>query len=85
MEGSLVCFECGKELSALPTYLGSLRQVRIRCAECALRAQLARPIPIMNLESGERKQTTISRPRTRPKGELSPEAFDRLFGVTHAI
>jgi hypothetical protein len=77
------CFECGKEMSALPGYLSAMGDIKVRCAECTERYQASKPVIPLELVSKEKKQITLHKPRPRRKG-LSDEALDAVIGLPRA-
>lgn len=83
MSAHLKCFECGREVPALPGYFTHMGDIKIRCTECADRAQAARPIVPLELVSPEKRQITLHKPRPRRPG-LSDEALDALIGLPRA-
>lgn len=83
MSAQLKCFECGRELPALPRYLSSMGDIKVRCSVCAEKAQALRPMIPLELVSTERKQITVHKPRPRRPG-LSEEALDALIGLPRA-
>ena len=83
MDARMKCFECGKDLPAMPGYLSRMGDVKVRCAECTERYQAARPVVPLELVSTEKKQLTLHKPRPRRKG-LSDEALDAVIGLPRA-
>ena len=80
MTTQVFCFECGRVLNGEPGYLGTLKGVKMRCTACANRRQTAHAIIPLDLMSGDRKQISLTKPRPRRSGEVSPELLDRLLG-----
>ena len=83
MSARLRCFECGRELPAMPGYMTRLGDIRVRCSECSEKAQAARPQISLEIVSNEKKQITLHKPRPRKPG-LSDEALDALIGLPRA-
>lgn len=83
MDARIKCFECGKQLPALPGYLQTIGAMKVRCNECAERQQASRPVVPLELVSTEKKQITLHKPRPRRPG-LSDEALDALIGLPRA-
>jgi hypothetical protein len=83
MSAQLRCFECGRELPALPGYLSRMGDVKVRCLVCAEKAQAMRPVIPLEMVSTEKKQITLHKPRPRHSG-LSEEALDALIGLPRA-
>ncbi|HOC32335.1 MAG: hypothetical protein GYA63_05060 [Armatimonadetes bacterium] len=53
----------------------------MRCTVCANRRQTAHAIIPLDVISGDRKQISLTKPRPRRSGEVSPELLDRLLGA----
>lgn len=84
MEAHLRCFECGRDLSAMPAYLGSLPGMRIRCSDCAEKAQEARPVLPMELTSPASKQLTLQKPHVRRPKEVTDDVHNQIQGLPSA-
>ena len=83
MSAQLRCFECGRELPALPGYLSRMGDIKVRCLVCAEKAQALRPLIPLEVISPEKKQIALHKPRPRRVG-LSDEALDALIGLPRA-
>lgn len=84
MDARMKCFECGKDMPAMPGYLSRMGDVKMRCAECTERYQAARPVVPLELVSTEKKQLTLHKPRPRRNKGLSDEALDAVIGLPRA-
>ena len=82
MDARMKCFECGKELPAVPEYL-QLGGIKMRCNDCADRHQASRPVIPLELVSPEKKQISLHRPRPRRPG-ISDEVLDAVIGLPRA-
>jgi hypothetical protein len=83
MNARLRCFECGRDLPALPGYMTRMGDIKVRCSVCADKAQAARPVIPLEIVSTEKKQITLNKPRPRRPG-LSDEALDAVIGLPRA-
>ena len=81
MNAQVVWFECGRVFCVQPAYLETLKGVKMRCTVCANRRQTAHAIIPLDVISGDRKQISLTKPRPRRSGEVSPELLDRLLGA----
>jgi DNA-directed RNA polymerase subunit RPC12/RpoP len=82
--GKFRCFECGKDLGAMPSYLGTMPGMKMRCQECAERSLVERPPVTLETLKEARTQMTISRQRVRKPKELSEEFYKKLVGLQRA-
>jgi hypothetical protein len=82
--GVIHCFECGKDLTALPNYLGALPGMKMRCQECSERSQAERPVVTLEMLNQERHQMTISKPKIKRPRELGEEFYQKLVGLQRA-
>lgn len=82
--GEFRCFECGKDLGTMPSYLGTMPGMRMRCKECAERSLANRPPVTLDTLKEARTQMTVNRQHVRkPKG-LSDEFYKKLVGLQRA-